>query len=93
MQWILLWSMNKTSDYLEACDDMKKTQLVKNAMKKRRDIVKLYQEKRTIIKQTRLRTKAERIKEKEEKDRALLSQTISTTENVMKTCGSICKSD
>lgn len=65
--------------------------LVKKAVKIRKNVVKLYQDKRKAIKQNRLNAREARIKDKEAKELSLVSQTIANTEAVLKTCGFICK--
>ena len=92
MQGILLWSLNKTSNFL-ACNEKMRSKLVQKAMKNRKNVVKLFQEKKKKIKQSRLAAKKARSQEKEAKEVSLVSQTISATEDVMKTCGFICKSE
>ena len=91
MQGILLWSMNKTSTFLNECSPKKRDELVKKAIKRRKNVVKLYQDKIKTIQQDRREAVESRIKEKEAKERLLVSQTVSSTEIVLKTCGFICK--
>ncbi len=89
MQGILLWTTNKTSEYLNACDQKTRDTLITKAMKNRKKVADLYQQKRKDIEQNWLKAKTTRVKAKE---RAIVADTVTNTENVLKTCGYICKS-
>ena len=56
MQGVLLWSMNKTSTFLNECSPPKRDELVKKAIKSHKNVVKLYQAKIRTIQQHRRET-------------------------------------
>ena len=91
MQGVLLWSMNKTADFLNECSPEKREELVKKAVRSRKKVVKLYQDKIRGIKQNRREARESRMMAQAAKERLLAAQTITNTENVLKVCGFICK--
>ena len=93
MQGILLWTQNKTMAFLDNCSDTEKRSMIKKAARNRKIIQKQYQEKVKTIKQQRHKEVDDRKKAQEEKERKLVALTVTNTDNVIKTSGSICKSE
>ena len=91
MQGVLLWSQNKTAQYIDACSPEERKQLMNSAIKNRKHIVRLYQEKVSNIKVQRTKEVEERKKAQETKERQLVTQIVLNTENAIKLCGFICK--
>lgn len=86
MQDVLLWTQNKTAEYIDAHSPDDRKRIIQNATKKRRDIVKIYQEKINSIKAERKKEVEHRNKAREAKERQLITQTISNTDNALQIC-------
>lgn len=91
MQGVLLWTQNKTADYLAAHSAEERKSLLNKSTRNRRKVVKLYQEKITNIKEQRNQEVEELKKTREAKELRIVTQTVANTDNALKTYGFICK--
>ena len=89
---ILLWSLNKTREYLDDMDEDTRNKFLGDARKHRSSFLKLYQRKSAAIKKTvadKLKMNQEK---KEARQRFLTKQAVENTGNALKVCGILCNS-
>ena len=89
---ILLWSLNKTRDYLDSMPAEKKEKYLMDAMQQRKAFLQLYQNRSKHIKE-RVAEKLRLAKlKKEDKQREKTKQCAENTANALKVCGMLCTS-
>ena len=92
MQGILLWSQNKSMEYLDKCSEEEKSKLIKAATKNKRIVMKSYQDKVKEMKKERQEMMSRQQQAKEEKKRKLVATAVRATEMVNKLCDGPCTS-
>ena len=84
MQGILLWTQNRSMDYLDKCSEEDRQRLINQATKRRKSVVMSYQEKVKTIRQKQQALMDSNHRSREERKRKQVASTIAATEKVQK---------
>ncbi|XP_041481824.1 uncharacterized protein LOC121428993 [Lytechinus variegatus] len=93
LEGILLWSLNKTRDYLDEMSDEKKDQYLSEAVRQRKSFLQLYQGRSKAIKEKIAEKLLLNKRRKEDKLKEIAKQRVQMTSEALQLCGMLCTSN